>query len=110
MDSVASLYSALGRGRILPAEDNGKSAKSGTGAAKARASAQDFESVFLQAMISEMMSGLGKDGPLGEGEAGGAWRGLLVDQYASTVSKAGGIGIADTVYRDILALQEGAKR
>jgi Rod binding domain-containing protein len=110
MDSAASLYSAPGRGRILPAEDNGASAKPGTGPAKARAAAKDFEAVFLQAMIGEMMSGLGKEGPLGEGEAGGAWRGLLVDQYASSISKAGGIGIADTVYRDILALQEGAQR
>jgi peptidoglycan hydrolase FlgJ len=110
MDSAASLYASLGRGRILPAENHGQNAKPGTSAGKARASAEDFEAVFLQAMISEMMSGLGKEGPLGEGEAGGAWRGLLVDQYASSVSKAGGIGIADTVYRDILALQEGSKR
>jgi flagellar protein FlgJ len=73
---------------------------------RAKAAAQDFESVFLQTMIGQMFSGLGTDGPLGEGEAGGAWRGMLVEQYATTISKAGGIGIADSVYREILSLQE----
>ena len=80
VDAAASLYAA-GKGRVLRAEDNGHLAKPGTPQGKARASAQDFEAVFLQTMIGEMLSGLGKDGPLGEGEAGGAWRGMLVQEY-----------------------------
>ena len=90
--------------------DRKPAAAPGTPEARALSTAQDFEAVFLQAMIGEMFSGLGKDGPLGEGEAGGAWRGMLVEQYASNIAKAGGVGVADSVYRDILALQESAQR
>lgn len=94
--------------RILAASDTGRNAAAGSTQAKARAQAQDFESVYLQTMVQEMFAGLGKEGPLGEGEAGSAWRSLLVQQYAGTIAKSGGIGVADSVYRDILSLQEHA--
>jgi flagellar protein FlgJ len=74
--------------------------------AKAKAAAEDFEGVFLQTMLQQMFSGIGEEGPLGSGEAGSAWRGMLVEQYASNISKSGGIGIADSVFREILSLQE----
>jgi Rod binding domain-containing protein len=99
-----------GGARILSALDTGKDAPAGSTKAKARASAEDFESVFLQTMIGEMFAGLGKDGPLGEGEAGGAWRSMLVQEYSGNIARAGGIGVADSVYRDILALQEQSNR
>jgi peptidoglycan hydrolase FlgJ len=107
---MAHSAAIMGKGHVLPARDTGASAKAGTREAKARAAAQDFESVFLQTMIGEMVAGLGKDGPLGEGEAGGAWRGLLVENYSKTISASGGVGIADSLYPDILALQESASR
>jgi peptidoglycan hydrolase FlgJ len=108
-DLSAALYAKAARGHVLQHQDTGASASPGTRQAKARAAAVDFESVFLQSMIGEMMSGLGKEGPLGEGEAGGAWRSMLVQQYAGAISKSGGIGLSDSVYRDILALQEKAQ-
>ena len=97
-------------GRVLLRQDNGVGAARGTPQAKARAAASEFESVFLQTMFQEMLTGIGKEGPLGEGEAGSAWRSQLVQQYAGTVAKAGGIGLADSVYRDILKIQEKAGR
>jgi len=109
MNTATPLYAA-GSGRLLQAQETGRNAIPGTPQAKARKSAEDFEGVFLQTMMQEMFSGLGKEGPLGEGEAGGAWRGLLVQEYATTMSRAGGIGIADNVYKDILALQKTSTR
>jgi Rod binding domain-containing protein len=105
MDFATPLY-ASGSGRILQPQDTGRLAKPGTIEAKARKSAEDFEGVFLQTMVQEMLAGIGKDGPLGEGEAGGAWRGMLVQEYAGKMAQSGGIGIADSVYRSILALQK----
>jgi Rod binding domain-containing protein len=32
---------------------------------------------------------------------------MLVQEYARSVSKAGGVGIADAVYRELVRLQEG---
>ena len=69
--------------------------------------AQDFEAVFLTQMFEKMFEGLGGEGPLGAGEAGGAYRSMLADQYGKTVAASGGIGIADDVRRELIALQQG---
>lgn len=83
--------------------------KNATREEKARAQATEFEQVYLSSMMKQMFSGLSTDGPFGGGQAEETWRGLLIDQYADTISKAGGVGIADAVYRDLLSIQEGAR-
>jgi Rod binding domain-containing protein len=76
-------------------------------AQKARKAADGFESTFLQTMLEGMMAGLGQEGPLGGGQAGaGAWRGFLVEEYAKGMSRAGTIGIAPQVFREMLRHQE----
>lgn len=76
--------------------------------AKARANAVEFESMFLNSMFSQMFSGLNGDGPFGGGGAGGVWRSFLSEEYAKTFAKAGGIGLADHVYRALIAQQEAS--
>jgi peptidoglycan hydrolase FlgJ len=73
---------------------------------KARAAAQDFEAVFLNQMMSHMFTGIGDQGPLGGGPGAGVWRSFLTDEYAKSFARAGGIGIADDVYRSLIAQQE----
>ena len=76
-------------------------------AAKARESAVDFEAVFLNSMFSQMFTGMEGDGPLGGGSGGaGMWRSFLTEEYSKSFAKAGGIGLADHVYRSLLAQQE----
>ncbi len=77
-----------------------------TGKTKAHAAAQDFEAVFLNAMFQHMYTGVEGDGPFGGQGATGVWRSVLTDQYAKSITKAGGIGIADQVYRSLIAHQE----
>ena len=68
--------------------------------------AQDFESTFLGSMLGQITSGLSGDGPLGgDGAGGDAWRGMLSDEMAKSVSKSGGIGVAQTIYSELLSLQ-----
>ena len=74
--------------------------------AKARASAQDFEAVFINSMFQQMFTGLKGDGPFGGSGATGIWRSFLTDEYSKSFAKAGGIGIADHVYRSLIAQQE----
>ena len=75
--------------------------------AKARANAVDFEAMFLNSMFSQMFTGIDGDGPLGGGSGGaGVWRSFLTDEYAKSFAKAGGIGMADHVYRSLIAQQE----
>ena len=76
------------------------------GQAKAHAAAQDFEAVFLNSMFQHMFTGVDGEGPFGGQGATGVWRSVLTDQYAKSIAKAGGIGIADQVYRSMIAHQE----
>jgi peptidoglycan hydrolase FlgJ len=74
--------------------------------AKARATATDFEAVFLNSMFNQMFTGIDGDGPFGGSGGAGVWRSFLSDEYAKSFAKAGGIGIADHVYRALLTQQE----
>jgi Rod binding domain-containing protein len=77
---------------------------------KARTQAVEFEAMFLNNMFSQMFTGIDGDGPFGGGGAGGVWRSFLTDEYAKSFAKAGGIGIADHVYRALLDQQEARAR
>ena len=74
--------------------------------AKAHAQAQDFEAMFINTMFQQMFSGISGEGPFGGNGATGVWRSFLTDEYAKSFAKAGGIGIADQVYRSLMAQQE----
>jgi len=112
---------ALGRNALTAPGALGTSAMSGLGAAgnagakndlraKARAQAEDFEAVFLNSMFSEMMTGIDGEGPFGGGGGTGVWRSFLTEEYSKSFAKAGGIGLADDVYRSLLQQQEASQR
>jgi len=68
--------------------------------------AESFEAVFLNQMLQPMFDGLETDGPFGGGHTEKIFRSMFVDEVAKEIAKAGGIGIADQVQRELLALQE----
>ena len=73
--------------------------------AKAKASAQDFEAMFLNSMFSQMTSGLKGEGPFGSTTGTGVWRSMLTEQYSKSFAKAGGVGISNDVYRTLILQQ-----
>jgi len=73
---------------------------------RARSTAQDFEAVFLNSMFQNMFTGISGEGPFGGSGAVGVWRSMLTDEYSRSFAKGGGIGIADQVYRSLMARQE----
>ena len=73
--------------------------------AKAKATAQDFEAMFLNSMFSQMTSGLQGDGPFGNTPGTGVWRSMLTEQYSKSFAKAGGVGISNDVYRTLILQQ-----
>ena len=75
--------------------------------AKAHATAEDFEAMFLNSMLSQMMTGIAGEGPFGGSQATGVWRSFLTSEYSKTFAKAGGLGLAKHVYSALLAQQEG---
>ena len=73
--------------------------------AKAKATATDFEAMFLNSMFSQMTSGLKGEGPFGDTVGTGIWRSMLTEQYSKSFAKAGGVGIAHDVYRTLILHQ-----
>jgi len=73
---------------------------------KAKAVAQEFEAVFLNTMMQPMFSSA-NNGPFSGGPAAGVWRSMLTDEYAKSFASTGGIGIADHIYKSLIAAQEG---
>ncbi|MBL4835979.1 MAG: rod-binding protein [Kordiimonadaceae bacterium] len=71
-----------------------------------RAKAEDFEAVFLTQMIKPMFDTLPTDGPFGGGSSEEIYRGLMVEEFGKSISRNGGIGIADSVYRALIEMQE----
>ena len=74
--------------------------------ARMRAQAADFEVQFVNSMFQHMYTGLDGNGPFGGSTGVGPWRSFLTEEYAKNFVKAGGIGIADSVYKSLLAHQE----
>ena len=72
---------------------------------KAKGAAQDFESVFLNSMFSQMTSGIKGEGPFGDTPGTGVWRSMLTDEYSKSFAKAGGVGISNDVYRTLILQQ-----
>ena len=72
---------------------------------KAKATATDFEAMFLNSMFSQMTSGLKGEGPFGDTQGTGVWRSMLTEQYSKQFAKAGGVGIANEVYRTLILTQ-----
>jgi Rod binding domain-containing protein len=73
---------------------------------KIKAVSSDFESVFLNNTLEEMFAGIGDDDPFGNSEGAATWRSLQVEEFGRAISRAGGIGLAEHVERQLIALQE----
>jgi flagellar protein FlgJ len=73
--------------------------------AKAKATATDFEAMFLNSMFSQMTSGIKGEGPFGDTPGTGVWRSMLTEQYSKSFAQAGGVGIATDVFRTLIMQQ-----
>ena len=73
--------------------------------AKAKATATDFEAMFINQMFSQMTNGLKGEGPFGDTPGTGVWRSMLTEQYSKSFAKAGGIGISKDIFRELILQQ-----
>ncbi len=86
-------------------------AGAGQGAARAvqaevRRAAEEFESVFISQILSQLKVGFGPPGPAGGAGGDDPFASMLRDEYARVVSRGGGIGLADAVTRELLRARE----
>ena len=73
--------------------------------AKIDTTAHAFEAQLIGQMLQPMFEGLSSEGPFSGGESEGTFRSFMVDAIGKQVAKAGGIGIAAPVAREMLRMQ-----
>jgi len=56
-------------------------------------------------MLQPMFAGLSTDAPFGGGDGEAMFKSFLTEAIAKQAAKQGGLGIADTVRREMLKLQ-----
>jgi len=68
--------------------------------------AREFEAIFLAEMLAPMFDGLDTDGLGGGGMGEEIFRPMLIERYAEAISRVGGVGIADSIVRELMRLQQ----
>lgn len=71
-----------------------------------REKAIELEGVFLNTLVSQMFSGLDARGDFGGGYAEETWRSMQSELLASQLANNGGVGLADQIMSDLIAMQE----
>ena len=67
---------------------------------------KDFESMFISQMVEQMFGDSQGSEAFGNSDTGEVYKSMMMDEYGKQIAKAGGIGIADYVKRELLQLQE----
>jgi peptidoglycan hydrolase FlgJ len=78
-------------------------------ATRANKAAKEFEGVFISTMLGQMFEGISTDGPFGGGQGEAMFRSLMIDEYGKQIATQGGIGLANSVARQLLQHQEVAQ-
>jgi Rod binding protein len=74
-----------------------------------KAQAEEFEAVFLNTLTRQMFSSIKTDeSVMGGGFGEETWRSMQAEQFANLMAANGGLGIAEQILPDLLALQEAA--
>ena len=73
-----------------------------------RTQAQELEGVFLNMLTKEMFASIKGDENFGGGFGEETWRSMQAEQLANTMAQSGGIGLADDLMGQMIALQEAA--
>ena len=94
-------------GAPLPMRTTGTASRQDTGVPdELRRAAEAFEAVFLSEMLAPMFDGIDTEGLGGGGMGEQIFRPMLVERYAESITRSGGVGIADSVVREMMRLQE----
>jgi flagellar protein FlgJ len=78
--------------------------------ARLRKQAEELEGVFLNTLTKQMFSSIKTDSAsFGGGFGEETWRSMQSEQLANSMAQSGGLGIADQMMGDLVAMQEAAQ-
>lgn len=89
-----------------PINDGNAASKQSPREKELREKAVEFEAVFVAQMLKHggLVEAIAGDSGFG----GESFAGLLLEEYAQSIVENGGFGLADNVYEQLRALDEGA--
>ncbi|MDR7228978.1 Rod binding domain-containing protein [Caulobacter sp. BE264] len=67
--------------------------------------AKNFEASFLSVMTQQMFEGVKTSAPFGGGNGEAMFKSILTDAMSKEIAKAGGVGLASSIQREMLKLQ-----
>ena len=70
-----------------------------------KATAQKFEEQFLSIMLQQMFEGVNTSAPFGGGAGEQMFKSFMTEAMAKQMTRAGGVGLTDTISREMLKLQ-----
>ncbi|MCZ4272695.1 rod-binding protein [Maritalea porphyrae] len=70
-----------------------------------KSKAVELEGVFLNTLLSQVSSSVDTEGDFGGGYGEETWRGMQASEMANSMAQAGGIGLSDSILRDLIATQ-----
>jgi len=85
--------------------DTASAAKDAAKRARIADTAKTFESSFMSVMMQQMFEGVKTSEPFGGGNGEEMFKSVLTDAMSKEVTKAGGIGLASTIQREMLKMQ-----
>lgn len=70
-----------------------------------RETAKKFETQFLAIMLQQMFEGVETSAPFGGGPGESMFKSFMTEAMADQMVRAGGVGLSDTITREMLKLQ-----
>ena len=102
MDLPITAATTALQNRAIAAPHLGK----GANEASMRKAAVDFEAMFLSEMMAPMFAGIQTDPMFGGGHGEEVFRSIMLQDYGKSIARSGGIGLADSIYRTMIQMQE----
>ena len=107
MSALSALATPVDLLKPLPSARTGVPISASEQAKRAaiKKTAQDFEASYLSTALNTMFEGVTISEPFGGGEGEQAFKSFLNEAMAKQIVKAGGIGVAASVQREMLKMQ-----
>ncbi len=83
----------------------GPKAPHGKTEAEIKKTAQEFEAAFIAQLLGDMFKGVETPAPFNGGAGEDAFKSFFVEAVAKQMSRAGGLGLADDLTREMLKMQ-----
>lgn len=108
MDLTSPLPLPQAQAPIASLASNGAASAKALRDSKAQKVAEDYESFFITMYLESMFQGVETEGLFGGGQAEKVYRSMLNQEVGKAIANNGGLGIADSVMREIIKMQEGS--